>query len=51
MAGSQGESIRLPHQTIGGGIDTSRLCMLYLRKTHIDEIQSSLWPPAKHRAL
>jgi len=33
-------------QTIGGGIGQSRLCMLYLRKAHIGEIQASLWPPA-----
>ncbi len=31
-------------QTIGGGIGQSRLCMLYLRKAHIGEIQASLWP-------
>jgi aspartate--ammonia ligase len=30
--------------TIGGGIGQSRLCMLYLRKAHIGEIQASLWP-------
>ncbi len=29
---------------IGGGIGQSRLCMLYLRKAHIGEIQSSIWP-------
>lgn len=34
---------KLP-QTIGGGIGQSRLCMFYLRKAHIGEIQSSLWP-------
>ena len=28
---------------IGGGIGQSRLCMFYLRKAHIGEIQSSLW--------
>jgi aspartate--ammonia ligase len=33
-------------QTIGGGIGQSRLCMLYLRKVHIGEIQASLWPDA-----
>jgi aspartate--ammonia ligase len=33
-------------QTIGGGIGQSRLCMLYLRKAHIGEIQASLWPEA-----
>ena len=31
-------------QTIGGGIGQSRLCMYYLRKAHIGEIQASLWP-------
>ena len=31
-------------QSIGGGIGQSRLCMLYLRKAHIGEIQSSIWP-------
>jgi aspartate--ammonia ligase len=31
--------------TIGGGIGQSRLCMFYLRKAHIGEIQASLWPP------
>lgn len=31
-------------QSIGGGIGQSRLCMLYLRKAHIGEVQSSLWP-------
>lgn len=29
---------------IGGGIGQSRLCMLYLRKAHIGEIQASVWP-------
>jgi aspartate--ammonia ligase len=33
-------------QTIGGGIGQSRLCLLYLRKVHIGEIQASLWPDA-----
>lgn len=31
-------------QSIGGGIGQSRLCMFYLHKAHIGEIQSSLWP-------
>lgn len=31
-------------QTIGGGIGQSRLCMLFLRKAHVGEVQSSLWP-------
>ena len=29
--------------TIGGGIGQSRLCMFYLQKRHIGEVQSSLW--------
>jgi aspartate--ammonia ligase len=31
-------------QSIGGGIGQSRLCMYYLRKAHIGEVQSGLWP-------
>ncbi|MBR3744426.1 MAG: aspartate--ammonia ligase [Bacteroidales bacterium] len=31
-------------QSIGGGIGQSRLCMFLLRKGHIGEIQSSIWP-------
>lgn len=31
-------------QTIGGGIGQSRLCMYFLRKAHIGEVQSSIWP-------
>ena len=31
-------------QTIGGGIGQSRLCMFLLRKAHIGEVQSSVWP-------
>ena len=34
---------KLP-QTIGGGIGQSRLCMFLLRKAHIGEIQSAIWP-------
>ena len=30
--------------SIGGGIGQSRLCMLFLRKAHIGEIQASIWP-------
>ncbi len=30
--------------SIGGGIGQSRLCMYYLRKAHVGEIQASLWP-------
>ena len=31
-------------QSIGGGIGQSRLCMFYMRKAHIGEIQASIWP-------
>ena len=31
-------------QTMGGGIGQSRICMFFLRKAHIGEVQSSLWP-------
>ena len=30
--------------TIGGGIGQSRICMFFLRKAHIGEVQTSLWP-------
>jgi aspartate--ammonia ligase len=30
--------------SIGGGIGQSRLCMFYLRKAHIGEIQAGIWP-------
>lgn len=35
----------LPY-TVGGGIGQSRICMFYLRKAHIGEVQSSVWPEA-----
>ncbi len=48
------EKLELPFQkavineevpfTIGGGIGQSRLCMFMLRKAHIGEVQSSVWP-------
>ncbi|NLM37008.1 MAG: aspartate--ammonia ligase [Firmicutes bacterium] len=34
---------KLPY-TIGGGIGQSRLCMYFLKKAHIGEVQSSVWP-------
>ena len=40
---------KLP-QTIGGGIGQSRLCMFLLRKAHIGEIQSAVWPEPMRRA-
>ncbi len=30
--------------TIGGGIGQSRLCMLFLQKAHIGEVQAGIWP-------
>jgi aspartate--ammonia ligase len=36
--------------SIGGGIGQSRLCMYYLRKAHIGEVQSSIWPEQMIRA-
>lgn len=38
---------RLPY-TIGGGIGQSRICMFYLRKCHIGEVQASSWPDDIH---
>ena len=35
--------------SVGGGIGQSRLCMLYLRKAHIGEIQASIWPDEMRR--
>lgn len=34
---------QLPY-SIGGGIGQSRLCMFFLRKAHIGEVQASVWP-------
>ncbi len=34
----------LPY-TIGGGIGQSRICMFFLRKAHIGEVQCSIWTP------
>ena len=36
---------QLPY-TIGGGIGQSRICMFFLRKAHIGEVQCSIWKPA-----
>ncbi len=33
----------LPY-TVGGGIGQSRICMFFLRKAHIGEVQVSVWP-------
>ena len=40
----------LPY-TIGGGIGQSRLCMFFLRKAHIGEVQVSVWPKEHLRIL
>ncbi|MCI5725103.1 MULTISPECIES: aspartate--ammonia ligase [Fusobacterium] len=37
----------LPY-TIGGGIGQSRICMFFLDKLHIGEVQSSIWPQEVH---
>ena len=34
---------RLPY-TVGGGIGQSRICMFFMRRVHIGEVQSSIWP-------
>ena len=33
---------KLPY-TVGGGIGQSRICMYFLRKAHIGEVQASIW--------
>ncbi|MBQ0005435.1 MAG: aspartate--ammonia ligase [Clostridiales bacterium] len=34
--------------TIGGGIGQSRLCMYFLKKAHIGEVQVSVWPESMY---
>ena len=34
---------KLPY-TVGGGIGQSRICMYFLQKAHIGEVQSCVWP-------
>ena len=41
---------RLPY-TIGGGIGQSRLCMFFLKKHHIGEVQASIWTKEDLEAL
>jgi len=36
--------------TIGGGLGQSRLCMFYLRKAHVGEVQAGVWPAEVIRA-
>ena len=38
---------RLP-LTVGGGIGQSRLCMFFLKKAHIGEVQVSVWPESMY---
>lgn len=40
----------LPY-TIGGGIGQSRLCMFFLKKAHIGEVQASIWSNEDIKAL
>jgi aspartate--ammonia ligase len=35
-------------EAVGGGIGQSRLCMYFLRKAHIGEVQASMWPGQMH---
>ncbi|MBN1283035.1 MAG: aspartate--ammonia ligase [Proteobacteria bacterium] len=35
--------------SIGGGIGQSRLCMFFLRKAHIGEVQAAVWPDQMRR--
>ena len=41
---------KLPY-SIGGGIGQSRLCMFFLKKMHIGEVQASVWPQAQEEEL
>lgn len=41
---------KLPY-TIGGGIGQSRICMFFLRKAHIGEVQCSLWKTEDAEAM
>ena len=40
----------LPY-SIGGGIGQSRLCMYFLKKMHIGEVQASIWPAEEENKL
>ena len=33
---------------MGGGIGQSRICMFFLRKAHIGEVQASIWDEYTH---
>ena len=34
---------------MGGGIGQSRICMYFLRKAHIGEVQASIWDEYTHK--
>ncbi|MTI48073.1 MAG: aspartate--ammonia ligase [Firmicutes bacterium] len=38
---------KLPY-TVGGGIGQSRICMYFLRKAHVGEVQASVWSQEMH---
>ena len=40
---------KLP-QTIGGGIGQSRICLYFMQKAHIGEVQAGVWPEAMRAA-
>ncbi len=40
---------RLPY-SMGGGIGQSRLCMFFLQKAHIGEVQVALWPESMQKS-
>lgn len=31
-------------QSVGGGLGESRICMFFLRKAHVGEVQATIWP-------
>jgi aspartate--ammonia ligase len=37
--------------SIGGGIGQSRMCMYFLKKSHIGEVQSSIWPESVNKQM
>ena len=39
---------KLPY-TVGGGIGQSRICMYFLRKAHVGEVQASVWDEKNER--
>jgi len=41
---------KLPY-TVGGGIGQSRICMFFLKKAHIGEVQASVWPEHMRESL